>query len=617
VRFADEYFESVEKYNCLMMNGDFYKKHANYDFMLVYQLDAYVFRDELAYWCKKNFDYIGAPWFEGFSLSNNESKLLDVAGNGGFSLRKVKSFISILNHENDVKMTIKHYMADDQNEDMFFSRYAKEIDKKFKVALPDDAMFFSFECQPHKLYKMMKNKLPFGCHGWERYDFDFWEKHIDLTGVDFKSENKLNLKKLSKIRSVLDYKVGEYKSVYNRMIIAERELGRIKEEAISLKDKNDFKRKPVIGMQKINKIIFSNGMLRKKVVMDRIKGIMWSMLNFKKSMLLKSDDDMYSHAFLHESPLVTVVTITFNLINADREKHFRQCVKSVRDQIYKNIEHIIIDGASKDGTVELIREFADKGWVKYISEPDTGIYDAMNKGIVLAKGKYVIFLNSDDYWHGIDGVMESVRILEESGADFSYAPARIEKENGHPYKGSHPYRIPEIAHVFFSMPFCHQTMFTKKSVLLEESLFDTRFKSAGDYDLILRLCLKGYKSILVDNEFTTFRLGGFSGTNAQEGLNEVSNSYFDHLNRIVKISKEDCEKIFGNYFRGISKELAQELKKYEPYFDFEEYENSFKMKSRIKRMMRSLWNKMYFAIFSPRKFARKYITKLRKRNEKN
>jgi len=80
-------------------------------------------------------------------------------------------------------------------------------------------------------------------------------------------------------------------------------------------------------------------------------------------------------------PLVTIVTITFNLIKAGREKTFRQCLESVHNGTYKNVEHIVIDGASKDGTLDLIKEYANKGWVKYISEPDSGIYDAMNKGV--------------------------------------------------------------------------------------------------------------------------------------------------------------------------------------------------------------------------------------------
>ena len=125
---------------------------------------------------------------------------------------------------------------------------------------------------------------------------------------------------------------------------------------------------------------------------------------------------------LESKPLVTIVTITFNLSKAGREKYFRQCLESVHNQTYENIEHIVVDGASVDGTAELIKEYADKGWIKYISEPDKGIYEAMNKGVKMADGKYITFLNSDDYYNEKTGVEISVKALEESGADFSYAP---------------------------------------------------------------------------------------------------------------------------------------------------------------------------------------------------
>ena len=97
-------------------------------------------------------------------------------------------------------------------------------------------------------------------------------------------------------------------------------------------------------------------------------------------------------------PLVTVVTITFNLIKAGREKTFRQSLESIHNQTYKNIEHIIIDGASQDGTIELLEEYAQKGWIKYYSESDTGIYNAFNKGIDRANGEYIVFVNSDDFY---------------------------------------------------------------------------------------------------------------------------------------------------------------------------------------------------------------------------
>lgn len=110
-----------------------------------------------------------------------------------------------------------------------------------------------------------------------------------------------------------------------------------------------------------------------------------------------------------KQPLITIVTITYNLIKAGREQTFRQCVESVHNQTYKNIEHIIIDGASNDGSLDLIKEYEDKGWIKCYSEPDKGIFDAMNKGIRLAKGVYVNFLNTDDYFHDINGVENSVK----------------------------------------------------------------------------------------------------------------------------------------------------------------------------------------------------------------
>lgn len=97
-------------------------------------------------------------------------------------------------------------------------------------------------------------------------------------------------------------------------------------------------------------------------------------------------------------PLVTVITVTYNLIKGKREKFIIQCLESVHNQRYSNIEHIVIDGASDDGTLPLLKKYESLGWIKLFSEPDTGIYDAMNKGILKANGKYVSILNSDDFF---------------------------------------------------------------------------------------------------------------------------------------------------------------------------------------------------------------------------
>ena len=208
-----------------------------------------------------------------------------------------------------------------------------------------------------------------------------------------------------------------------------------------------------------------------------------------------------------ENPLVTVVTVCFNLITHARVGHFEQCLLSVNLQDYPHVEHLVIDGGSQDGTLELLQKYADRGWIRYVSEPDSGIYDAMNKGIRLAKGKYVAFLNSDDYWHHRRAVSASVAALEQGNAAFSYAPRTIVQENGTFMCAESP----ALGAFLQLMPFCHQTMFTRRELLLAYGGFDAaQYRSAADYDLVFRLLLGGESGVFVPLNFTSFRLGGYS-----------------------------------------------------------------------------------------------------------
>ena len=216
-------------------------------------------------------------------------------------------------------------------------------------------------------------------------------------------------------------------------------------------------------------------------------------------------------------PLVTVITVCFNQVKQQRAQAFRKCLKSVHSQDYPVLEHLVIDGGSADGTADMLARYAALGWIRYISEPDKGIYDAMNKGIRQARGKYVAFLNSDDFWHRRDAVSASVAALEKSNAAFSYASRTIVHENGAFYctESACLGVFPGL------MPFCHQTMFTRRDVLLRYGGFDfPRYRSAADYDLIFRLLLKGERGVYVPINFTTFRLGGFSVENEDLSLLE-------------------------------------------------------------------------------------------------
>ncbi len=224
-----------------------------------------------------------------------------------------------------------------------------------------------------------------------------------------------------------------------------------------------------------------------------------------------NQDITYEPAISH--PLVTVVTATYNLLSSGRAENIRQCLESVHSQSYPNIEHLVIDGASTDGTLELLREYEQKGWVRVVSEPDKGVYDAFNKGVQLARGKYCAFLNSDDFWHGSRGVEMSVHFLELGRGDFTYAPATYIRPNGVDSYSCEP----DIGAFFCMVPCNHQTMFYRTELLREFGYDAARYRLAADCDLTIRLMLAGRKGLYVPYNFTTFREGGIS---ADAGLHE-------------------------------------------------------------------------------------------------
>ena len=216
--FDSAYFCNIDGYNRLMLSKFFYKTFLRYEYMLIYQLDAYVFKDELNYWCKQGWDYIGAPWFENFGSYETGKNLMTV-GNGGFSLRKTRALYNMLNYKfplknikylynkmnsfsvrtffifilktfgyrNTAKYIVDRYIKMRANEDFFFS--TEYVGSKIKLNIPtvDVALKFSFDRSPNYLYTLNNNTLPFGCHGWFRnndiYTTDvreFWLNFIDM-----------------------------------------------------------------------------------------------------------------------------------------------------------------------------------------------------------------------------------------------------------------------------------------------------------------------------------------------------------------------------------------------------------------------------------------------------
>lgn len=203
--FPDEYFGSIKKYCELMNSRIFYREFLNYEYILIYQLDALIFSDELYKWCNKKYDYIGAPFFNSLigSLSYKKGSPLS-GGNGGLSLRKIQSFLEVIeiaetlskrtsqnllmrklwflkavlsNHSHKIWLDAPPHDYP-FNEDGFWSFEAVKYKPNFRVAPFKEALKFSFERFPKKCFKLNNNTLPFGCHAWARYDREFWSKYL-------------------------------------------------------------------------------------------------------------------------------------------------------------------------------------------------------------------------------------------------------------------------------------------------------------------------------------------------------------------------------------------------------------------------------------------------------
>lgn len=246
---------------------------------------------------------------------------------------------------------------------------------------------------------------------------------------------------------------------------------------------------------------------------------------------------------------VSVVTVCFNPLEAGRKELFLKNLDSVQAQEGILLEHLIIDGHSTDGTIEWLMEYQNEKYdIRILSKSDSGIYEAMNRGIALAKGKYIIFLNSDDYFHDNYGMNVSFSRIEKFQCEFSFAPICFSDSSIR----HHPQLAPQkrLHHFLISWPASHQSMLTKRSSLISLDGFDTTYRSAADYDLLLRMIISGAKGCYVPLAFSTFTLGGFSCSPENSTLirEECARSLQDFYRKFysVNMSQIEVEKIFSN-----------------------------------------------------------------------
>lgn len=201
--------------------------------------------------------------------------------------------------------------------------------------------------------------------------------------------------------------------------------------------------------------------------------------------------------------LVSIITVCYN-----SEKTISQTMESVLRQTYPHIEYIIVDGNSTDNTMKLVEEYQElfEGRMKVVSEPDHGIYDAMNKGIKMAAGELIGIINSDDFYEN-NAVENMVSRYQKGMCGVLYGATRKlvnEKEES----------ISISSHEFLEKrPIAHPSSFITKSAYESCGLYDTKYSSVADYDLLLRYYRSGRVTFIpVYEVIANFRSGGTSGT---------------------------------------------------------------------------------------------------------
>lgn len=230
---------------------------------------------------------------------------------------------------------------------------------------------------------------------------------------------------------------------------------------------------------------------------------------------------------MHKKPLVSVITVCYN-----SAEMLQRTIKSLRIQTYKEIEYIVIDGASKDNTLQVIKENQDiiNLW---ISEPDNGLYFAMNKGLELANGDYVIFINAGDMFYSPE-TLEKIFANHQDDVDIYYGDTMILAENLKEL-GSRRLTPPKqlTKNSFrWGMTVCHQSIFIKRSIAPK---YDTSYRITADYDWVLSSIENAKKIVNTKQYISKFLSGGLSSKHIMKANKERFRIMIKHYGLITAL----------------------------------------------------------------------------------
>lgn len=217
---------------------------------------------------------------------------------------------------------------------------------------------------------------------------------------------------------------------------------------------------------------------------------------------------------------ISIITITYNSAQT-----LRRALESVQKQTYSDIEHVLVDGASTDGTRAMIEAYAVSHTnVRWVSEKDDGIYNAINKGIKMATGDVIGFLHSDDVLYNAETIAHIAEAFETAKADVVYGDLQYCKGDKVVRRWKSNEFNPRALKYGWMPP--HPTMYVRREVYEQVGEYDEWFRISADYDMILRIFIAGYKTRYVPEVLVCMETGGASNRDTKARLSKTQEDYF-------------------------------------------------------------------------------------------
>lgn len=237
---------------------------------------------------------------------------------------------------------------------------------------------------------------------------------------------------------------------------------------------------------------------------------------------------------------VTIITVCLN-----SAKTIEQTIQSVINQTYKNIEYIIVDGKSIDKTIRIIKKYK-RSIACWISEPDEGLYDAMNKGIKLATGDIIGIINSDD-WYELDAVEKVVGYFEKESCEMTYGDLTFVYSDQRKERASAKNVC--LDDMKYGNVLWHPTVFVKRSLYILYGAYRLAYKIYSDYDFLLRMYYKGYRALYVPYNIAFFRVNGLHSNMPRRMILEEKRIAIENLLKQTDINQKPIRKIIDENYK--------------------------------------------------------------------